>query len=497
MKVAAILKWCRSSEPQSWRPEVATLLLIMLFNLCVWSGVSASGQEKSPEPGTLTPEKLAQMGTTAQLDINLIRLHPEVLENKAFMVYFISLNNCSNRAVQHSLDNELDYPRLAAYYESKEAEIVSALPPIASMEMYDAAKGTFPLIFHGAWGGGQRASNSNPPSDNAGNSAAPGQGTTISLGSLFHKKLDDKGSAKPAQANVHHVVQIEGVFEVPSIRDPGHACPAGYLGGPYGILPGQYMINVDPMGFDELPMPEAAARAYIDGHPPASRGVELAVYVRILDKVPEIVEQSGRGPGNIRQATLSGAVAKISVIDTLTRASLGNLFDDHTIPNEAPKAAAIATPPAATGGGLKVTPLNPLISITTAATVMEDNMICNWPVPADQDTNLHQYLHQMVVRTQEYQLRERASVEGERSRIAAVGRNHSVAIRFSGRGSIGYWSLSGRRGRQRLQTRRIKAVAEAPTHWYQDGALRCAGLRHRRLIHGLSVTGHSSLTTCE
>ncbi len=73
---------------------------------------------------------------TVRFDVNAIRLDPSLLENKFVMQYFIGLNNCHDRGVERSLQNELDYPALAKYYRDNAAAILSALPDTGGVAMY-------------------------------------------------------------------------------------------------------------------------------------------------------------------------------------------------------------------------------------------------------------------------------------------------------------------------------------------------------------------------
>ena len=78
--------------------------------------------------GTLTPGMLDKIDdATVRLDLILMRLKPELLESKQFMRYFIALNNCGNATIQAQLDNELDYPKLVAYYRPRAQLILASL----------------------------------------------------------------------------------------------------------------------------------------------------------------------------------------------------------------------------------------------------------------------------------------------------------------------------------------------------------------------------------
>jgi hypothetical protein len=397
--------------------------------------VKPAWSQQTSQLGTLTAERLKEMGTTVQLDINLVRVHPEILQNKQFMRYFIALNNCSNPGIKKTLDNELDYPRVESYYRSKAAEIVGALPPSVALAMfggarsvhdptitgdslrlgdYDLSKNEFPLTFHAAWG--SQAPTPAPAANNSGNGSS--KGFTISLG-FHHKKSDSQTNGNPADDNTNHVAELEGAFDVHYNRENLlKTCPAANAetGHLFGVLPSDYTVNAQRMGFDVLPMSEADARQYIDKHTPTERGVMLGVYVRILDQDPA-VETVPNGLTNIRRATFSGTVARVSVFDNKTGANLGNLMDNHSLPPDTPSLAEIAPPPVAppsltqtapapggmnaasaprtTGGAYTPSTAgaaNTNLAVATAETAMVESQTCNWPIPDDQSANLQRYL---------------------------------------------------------------------------------------------------------
>jgi hypothetical protein len=437
----------KQARPAQCKPWVRVRGITLLMAIAIVPGpMEPIWSQQTAQLGTLTAEKLKEMGTTVQLDINLVRVHPEILQNKQFMRYFIALNNCSNPGIKKTLDNELDYPRVESYYRSKAAEIVGALPSFVALAMfggarsvhdptitgdslrlgeYDQSKGAFPLTFHAAWGSQKSAA---PASGGTANNGAannsggndPSKNITISLGSIFHKKSNNPSNANSGDDNTNHVAELEGAFDVHYNRENLYqTCPAANseTGHLFGVLPGDYTVNAQRMGFDVFPMSEADSLQYINNHAPTERGVTLGVYLRILDTDPAI-EAIPNQPLNIRRVTFSGSEARVSIIDNKTGATLGNLMDNHSVPPEMTNVARSIPPPVAAPGGTETasalngmnaapasgatgsanTPSTGIpasmnnMGITTTETVMVESTVCNWPVPDDQQANLQRYL---------------------------------------------------------------------------------------------------------
>lgn len=119
--------------------------------------------------GTLTKETVERLNNqTLRFDLSLARLDPAVLDDKAFMRYFILLNNCRLNApapntpaatvdprIVRALDNELDYPKIAAFYKTKAQGMLEGLSvsdgdlliTAGSLGTYDTAKSAFHSLF--------------------------------------------------------------------------------------------------------------------------------------------------------------------------------------------------------------------------------------------------------------------------------------------------------------------------------------------------------------
>jgi hypothetical protein len=88
------------------------------------------------------------------LDLNLIHLQPTVLNDSKFLNYFIRINNCGSLEINTQMNNEFVYPKMAAFYKDKAAEILKAVPselgslsfrkPV-TLGQYDLSRMTFPL----------------------------------------------------------------------------------------------------------------------------------------------------------------------------------------------------------------------------------------------------------------------------------------------------------------------------------------------------------------
>jgi hypothetical protein len=81
-------------------------------------------------------------------------LQPTVLNDSKFLNYFIRINNCGSLETNAQMNNEFVYPKMAAFYRDKAAEILKAVPselgslsfrkPV-TLGQYDLSRMTFPL----------------------------------------------------------------------------------------------------------------------------------------------------------------------------------------------------------------------------------------------------------------------------------------------------------------------------------------------------------------
>jgi hypothetical protein len=275
---------------------VYLLLAIAFHGSRCMQAEMASAEASGAHLGILTAQKADELGGVIQFDLNLLRLSPELLENKIVMSYFIALNNCQDRGVEDQLRNELDHPKLVAYYKPKAQEILHELPRFVRttslvgehlhLGEYDTARNAFPLL--------------NPTM---------------------------RGPQRP-----EHSLQLGGdvVFVV---GDRGRdnlktLCPVAHDMLPkHNELPREYHIFYSPIGFDELPMPEEEARAYIHSHSAVQRAATLRIDIHIQDKAPRLWATNER----LNRADFSGQAARIGVVSANDQKVIGSLLDDGTI----------------------------------------------------------------------------------------------------------------------------------------------------------------------
>jgi hypothetical protein len=240
-------------------------------------------------------EKLGK-GAAIRLDLNLLRLEPELLDQKLYMRYFIALNNCTDQNVAKMLDNELDYPDLAALYQPKAAEILGGLPMSAGVALYgegglwkklltlgeyDKSKGSFPILY-------------------------PGQADGAEIPSTI--SFDFGRSEYRATCAIAN--------KVLSSRN-------------FGAMPPAYSISIKPMAFKDFPIDEAGARKYIQNPGGSQRSVILLVDIHLLD-APPTIKKSGSAIANVN---FSGEVARVRVAKAINGEPIGILFDNHSLPN--------------------------------------------------------------------------------------------------------------------------------------------------------------------
>jgi hypothetical protein len=264
------------------------------------AGAAAASPSSTPAApaakyAVLQPADLKKFGNGAalRLDLNLLRLQPQLLDQKPYMRYFIALNNCNDKSIAKMLDNELDYPDLVTFYKPKAQEILSSLPMSAGAAIYndpglwkkaltlgeyDKAKGAFPILY-----GGQ-----------------------------------------PGTADVPATINFE--FGKTTYRN---ACPVAVQvssSHPHEAMPEYYSVTIKPMSFKELALDEAAARKYIEGAG-SSRGIILIVDVHLLDTAPTLKKIGEQVTG----AQFAGEIARVRVTK-LDGTTVGVLFDNHTPP---------------------------------------------------------------------------------------------------------------------------------------------------------------------
>jgi len=209
-----------------------------------------------------------------RLFLNLLRNDPALLNDEAVLKHFMAANNCGNAiAFRKELNNEFDYPKMAAFYKDQAPEILKGVPssltvrlPAFFLGQYDSAKGAFPFVERG------------------------------------QKKTTTLTDIEPA-------------------NDIG-ACDA--WGDFYGPRNGQgdpffgqrldYRINLKPISISELPMDEANAREFVEGlRTGGTRSVLLVVNLEILPTPTKSPQAAYNGrwlvnfDGRLNKITVYGA----------------------------------------------------------------------------------------------------------------------------------------------------------------------------------------------
>lgn len=316
--------------------------------------------------GHITNDDLERINdATLRFDLNYMRLNPAVLDEKPVMQYFIALNNCNHQDVARAIDNELDYPKLAAFYKAKAPEILASLSRI------------IPDIAFDRYIGGHQTGN-----------------WVLWSNSLTLGQYDPQRKAFPLNYPGKSSVDIPDSLSMDGgHRDYANTCPAaakaaGVIGS---HLPLKYGISIKPASYRELPMDEADARRYIDNAGP-QRNVFLAVDAAILDSTPTI----DRERNFIRQASFRAKVVRLRVIDGQTRKPLGTLFDDGTLAPDAQTAQAPAGPTAAAKTGSTNWAFGDhMYDIRMSIYVQLAADACGWPLTDEQNANLKNFLYRV------------------------------------------------------------------------------------------------------
>jgi hypothetical protein len=324
--------------------------------------VSASSpQTPSPGHGTLQPSELGQMNNgTVRFDLNAIRLKPSLLENKFVMQYFIGLNNCQDRKVEHALQNELDYPALAKYYKDNATAILSSLPDAGGLGMFTGNHQGGVL-----WG-------------------RPFGGYDPKLKTLALGEYDTKRQVFPILVSGKgRPFEVSGVQHFVSDRQSlEKTCPVAYdeIIRSYQArqsLPSAYNVTFPAKTFNELPLPEAEARAYINS---VTSSTNRAVYLGVDVHLTELAPSSSAGEVNF-----SGNIARIFVLNTSSGAIVGKLFDDDSLaaPVIRKRPTALTT---------MKTPDDVRLELVTAVNASLISDYCGWPLDPRQKANLRRFI---------------------------------------------------------------------------------------------------------
>jgi len=226
-----------------------------------------SGQSSPENYPTLSADQMRDMAVGSNDIAFMVRLiqmrqNAEQLNTANFigvstdLKFFIQLNNCNNPQINRLLDNEFEYPKIAAYYKERAPEILSKIPTTISywltysLRQYDSSTHSFwvdpkPRIM---------------PVDGIGQ-----PNCKIFGGPTLYKNR-------------------YGIF----VRSPSNADGVDrYLAVPFGLT--------------RLPMAEEAARQYLSSLPnPAQRQIALKFRIQLT---PDSV--SCKSAAQVRGATLS------------------------------------------------------------------------------------------------------------------------------------------------------------------------------------------------
>jgi len=317
--------------------------------------------------GHITNDDLERINdATLRFDLNYIRRNPAALDEKPVMQYFIALNNCNHEDIARAIDNELDYPKLAAFYKAKAPDILASLPRTVTDIAFDR------------YIGGKRQGN-----------------WVLWAKSLTLGEYDSQRKVFPLRYPEKSSVEIPDSLRTDSSRrDYGQSCPAVAKSaraiGPY--FPAKYGISIKPAAYRELPMAEADARRYIDSAGP-QRNVFLAIDVAILEGTPTI----DRERNFIREADFRAKVVRVRVIDGQTVKPLGTLFDDGTLTSDAQiaQAPAPAQVPKEKPGSANWAFSDHMYDIRMSVYVQLAADACRWPLTDEQGVNLKDFLYRV------------------------------------------------------------------------------------------------------
>jgi len=322
---------------------------------------AAAPEQSGPGFGILDKDTVDRLGnSTVRLDLNLLRLDPTLLDEKAFMRYFIALNNCRDQSVGKMLDNELDYPKAAAFYKAKAPEILKSVPDYVGLGFY---KPTGTIL----WG----------------RSATTG----AAVSSLTLGEYNTSKKAFPLIDDQAKRVEIAGNLTLEADRrDINKVCPVAQFARSSSNepLPSSYTVTFKALSFSELPMDEAAARKYIESVGPSQRIASLNIEIHLLDTPPRMARSGSR----ITRVEFGGEIGRVTVVKRSTDEAIGVLYDNHTLP--APQAPA--NNPAPPGASTAPTDNQLRLEISTVIYVGIASDTCGWPLSADQGANIRRYI---------------------------------------------------------------------------------------------------------
>lgn len=360
---------------------------------------SASPVEQSTVPGPATgrqgdsilqPSELEQLNNgTVHFDLNFIRVHPNLLQEKPVMQYFIALNNCNDSTVERALQNELDYAALASFYGGRAAEILAGLPDTAGIMMFGGDRITASTGDQAWVLWGRRA---------VGNAPIP---RTLTLG-----EFDISGKVFPIiVSDKSKTIDLAGTQQI--VADRGSlkkSCPVAYntllASQAATLLPTTYSVSIPSMTFSELAMSEGDARKYIESVGSAQRNIVLGVDLHL---------KPGGKSAKADEFAYDGTIARVTVLRperTQTLGTLyqplGTLYDDHSLPP-----IQIKKIPSAITTMKSTREFNE--EVITAVYVSQAADACGWPISPEQKANLKRYIYDVDTYGK---FNDRASING-------------------------------------------------------------------------------------
>lgn len=365
----------------------------------------SSGSVAGFKYGVLDRARIDTFPSAILLDLNLLRLRPQLLDDKLFMPYFIALNNCHDQNVAKMLENELDYPDLAADYKAHAAEILSAVPQSIRMTLYR-------------------------PAANAGNWTLWGKSLTLG-------DYNRANGAFPLQyPGAKDGVEITGDLALSRVTQDrqdflNKFCPVAIrktaMAG-YGSLPATYSISAQAMSFKVFPLDEASARLYIDKMTGKMRAVVLNVDLHVVDAAPEM-RSTHNNP--FIGAAFKGEIGRVTVVESQSGENVGVLYDNHTLPSPEPARTDAQAPPVqAKAQAVNWSAGDHLYDIRMSVYIFLAHNACpDWPLTDAQNTNLNRFLDR--VQGGKFQEREQynASYAAVKNSINAQGRMNFCANR--------------------------------------------------------------------
>jgi len=135
--------------------QIRRLVCFAIILFCL-PPTTAAPQAGGPSFQVLNWQRLETRGEFQgmRLFMNLLRNDPALQNDESVLKHFMAANNCDDAAAfQKELNNEFDYPKMAAFYRAKMPEILKGAPSSIHVMLtgfllgqYDSAKGVFPFV---------------------------------------------------------------------------------------------------------------------------------------------------------------------------------------------------------------------------------------------------------------------------------------------------------------------------------------------------------------